>query len=72
MPTKRSPRTRRRKETRLDTMVSKLKALALECARCTGRIDRLELEYETQVRRCAQLQAEIDQLKRARSSRRDR
>ncbi|HEX3703590.1 MAG TPA: hypothetical protein VHU82_09675 [Vicinamibacterales bacterium] len=72
MQTKRSPRARRRKETRLGALVGKLKALAVECAQCTGRIDRLELEYETQVRRCAQLQAEIDQLKRTRPSRRDR
>ncbi len=44
-----------------------LAAIAAQCAEHSARIDRLELDYATQVRRCAELQAEIDLLKRVRS-----
>ena len=44
-----------------------LAAVAAKCLENTRRIERLEFDYTTQVRRCAELQAEVDLLKRGRS-----
>jgi hypothetical protein len=45
-------------------MQKQLAAVITKCADNAGRIERLEFDYATQVRRCAELQAEIDRLKR--------
>jgi hypothetical protein len=45
-----------------------LAGVAGKCLENTRRIERLEFEYTTQVRRCAELQAEIDLLKRDRAA----
>jgi len=45
-------------------MQEEIAAMTAKCAENASRIDRLEFDYATQVRRCAELQAEIDQLKR--------
>jgi hypothetical protein len=70
MPRKSPPPSRRQTRDPLDALRDELAALAKACARNAARIDRLELEYATEVRRCAELQAEIDLLKRAQPSRR--
>jgi hypothetical protein len=45
-------------------MQKQLAAVTTKCTENAGRIERLEFDYATQVRRCAELQAEIDRLKR--------
>lgn len=64
MRTKSRARTRRPTPPRLGVTQKQLAALTTKCAENARRIERLELDYGTQVRRCAELQAEIDRLKR--------
>jgi hypothetical protein len=61
---KKAPSRKRRPAPSHGVMQEELAAMTAKCAENAGRIDRLEFDYATQVRRCAELQAEIDQLKR--------
>jgi hypothetical protein len=63
----RPPRTSRLRQP-LAVTADDLAGVAGKCLENTRRIERLEFEYTTQVRRCAELQAEIDLLKRDRAA----
>ena len=62
---KRPARTSRIRKPLAAETADELAGIAAKCLENTQRIERLEFEYTTQVRRCAELQAEIDLLKRA-------
>ena len=62
----RSARAPRARQAVAPVSAEALAAIAATCADNTRRIERLEFDYTTQTRRCAELQAEIDLLKRER------